>query len=53
MDFEELNQGMQFLQFKYSTLEKATDCFNEANKLGSGAFGKIYKVYPFEISSSC
>ncbi|GLU11306.1 hypothetical protein SLE2022_280610 [Rubroshorea leprosula] len=43
MDFGELNQGMEFLQFKYSTLEKATDCFNEANKLGSGAFGKIFK----------
>ncbi|XP_019176783.1 PREDICTED: cysteine-rich receptor-like protein kinase 2 [Ipomoea nil] len=31
------------LNFKYSTLEKATGCFDEANKLGQGGFGTVYK----------
>ncbi|KAL6325682.1 hypothetical protein AAG906_023527 [Vitis piasezkii] len=31
------------LQFKYTTLEKATDYFNEANKLGQGGFGEVFK----------
>lgn len=31
------------LNFKHSTLEKATDSFDEANKLGQGGFGTVYK----------
>ncbi|CAH9107481.1 unnamed protein product [Cuscuta epithymum] len=31
------------LNFKYSTLEKATGRFSEANKLGQGGFGTVYK----------
>ncbi|KAM3398544.1 hypothetical protein P3S68_002060 [Capsicum galapagoense] len=31
------------LNFKYSTLEKATGSFNEANKLGKGGFGMVHK----------
>ncbi|KAL8550518.1 hypothetical protein ACS0TY_009081 [Phlomoides rotata] len=31
------------LNFKYSTLEKATDSFDEANMLGQGGFGTVYK----------
>ncbi|KAL3835590.1 hypothetical protein ACJIZ3_010326 [Penstemon smallii] len=31
------------LNFKYSTLEKATNSFDEANKLGQGGFGTVYK----------
>ncbi|XP_057528514.1 cysteine-rich receptor-like protein kinase 2 isoform X2 [Amaranthus tricolor] len=31
------------LIFKYSTLEKATGSFAEANKLGRGGFGTVYK----------
>ncbi|CAA3015713.1 cysteine-rich receptor kinase 2 [Olea europaea subsp. europaea] len=31
------------LNFKYSTLEKATSSFDEANKLGQGGFGAVYK----------
>uniref|UniRef100_A0A7N0VFQ7 Cysteine-rich receptor-like protein kinase 2 n=1 Tax=Kalanchoe fedtschenkoi TaxID=63787 RepID=A0A7N0VFQ7_KALFE len=31
------------LNFKYSTIEKATDSFSEANKLGQGGFGTVYK----------
>lgn len=32
------------LNFKYSTIEKATGSFDEANKLGQGGFGTVYKV---------
>ena len=32
------------LNFKYSTLEKATECFAEANMLGQGGFGTVYKA---------
>ncbi|KAJ0241208.1 Cysteine-rich receptor-like protein kinase 2 [Hirschfeldia incana] len=31
------------LNFKYSTLEKATGSFDNANKLGQGGFGTVYK----------
>ncbi|XP_043723854.1 cysteine-rich receptor-like protein kinase 2 [Telopea speciosissima] len=31
------------LNFKYSTLEKATRSFNDTNKLGQGGFGTVYK----------
>ncbi|XP_043704024.1 putative cysteine-rich receptor-like protein kinase 43 [Telopea speciosissima] len=31
------------LNFKYSTLEKATQFFNEMNKLGEGASGEVFK----------
>ncbi|KAI3811271.1 hypothetical protein L1987_20991 [Smallanthus sonchifolius] len=31
------------LNFKYSTIEKATNSFDEANKLGQGGFGTVYK----------
>ncbi|CAA0818383.1 Cysteine-rich receptor-like protein kinase 2 [Striga hermonthica] len=31
------------LNFKYSTLEKATGSFDPANKLGQGGFGTVYK----------
>ncbi|KAA3479557.1 cysteine-rich receptor-like protein kinase 2 [Gossypium australe] len=43
VDLAALDQAMKFLQFKFSTLEKATDCFNEANKLGSGGYGEVFK----------
>uniref|UniRef100_A0A803L0N6 Cysteine-rich receptor-like protein kinase 2 n=1 Tax=Chenopodium quinoa TaxID=63459 RepID=A0A803L0N6_CHEQI len=44
-DAEELVQMLHdsSLNFKYSTLEKATDSFAEANKLGQGGFGTVYK----------
>lgn len=32
------------LLFKYSSLEKATDYFNEENKLGQGGFGEVFRV---------
>ncbi|KAL8201323.1 hypothetical protein R6Q57_012662 [Mikania cordata] len=31
------------LNFKYSTILKATNAFDEANKLGQGGFGTVYK----------
>ncbi|XP_061355018.1 cysteine-rich receptor-like protein kinase 2 [Gastrolobium bilobum] len=31
------------LNFKYSTLEKATESFDEAKKIGQGGFGTVYK----------
>ncbi|KAI3812460.1 hypothetical protein L1987_17169 [Smallanthus sonchifolius] len=31
------------LNFKYSTIKKATNSFDEANKLGQGGFGTVYK----------
>ncbi|XP_042501790.1 cysteine-rich receptor-like protein kinase 2 [Macadamia integrifolia] len=31
------------LNFKYSTLEKATGSFDDSNKLGQGGFGTVYK----------
>ncbi|XP_055819159.1 cysteine-rich receptor-like protein kinase 2 [Solanum dulcamara] len=31
------------LNFKYSALDKATGSFDEANKLGQGGFGTVYK----------
>ncbi|CAK7332633.1 unnamed protein product [Dovyalis caffra] len=32
------------LNFKYSTLEKATGSFDDTNKLGQGGFGSVYKA---------
>ncbi|KAL4388581.1 hypothetical protein GQ457_09G009300 [Hibiscus cannabinus] len=43
VDFAALDQAMKFMQFEFSTLEKATGSFNEANKLGSGGYGEIFK----------
>ncbi|XP_076884793.1 cysteine-rich receptor-like protein kinase 2 [Bidens hawaiensis] len=31
------------LNFKYSTIEKATNSWNDSNKLGQGGFGTVYK----------
>ncbi|KAK3028206.1 hypothetical protein RJ639_039489 [Escallonia herrerae] len=38
------------LNFKYSTIEKATGSFAEANKLGQGGFGTVYKVFVSSIA---
>lgn len=37
------------LNFKYSTIEKATGSFDSSNKLGQGGFGTVYKV----VYSTC
>lgn len=40
------------LNFKYATLEKATGSFDNANKLGQGGFGTVYKVVNLISSAS-
>lgn len=40
------------LNFKFSTLEKATGFFDNANKLGQGGFGTVYKVSKIYIGIS-
>lgn len=35
--------------FSFSTIEMATDHFSDANKLGQGGFGIVYKVYTQKI----
>ncbi|XP_027913632.1 cysteine-rich receptor-like protein kinase 2 [Vigna unguiculata] len=44
-DAERLAKSLQnkSLNFKYSTLDKATGSFHENNKLGQGGFGTVYK----------
>ncbi|KAI4350665.1 hypothetical protein L6164_005098 [Bauhinia variegata] len=43
VDLQALRKRLQFMQFKYSTLEKATEGFNESHKLGQGGYGEVYK----------
>lgn len=33
------------LQFDFATIKTATENFSEANKLGEGGFGPVYKVF--------
>lgn len=37
------------LNFKYSTIEKATGNWNDSNKLGQGGFGIVYKVNLYKL----
>ncbi|XP_065638016.1 cysteine-rich receptor-like protein kinase 46 isoform X1 [Quercus suber] len=37
------NRSLQILQFQFSTLEKATDSFDQAHKLGHGGNGEVFK----------
>ncbi|XLT73909.1 hypothetical protein HN873_030335, partial [Arachis hypogaea] len=35
---------VESLQFDFATIEAATDCFSDENKIGQGGFGVVYKV---------
>ena len=37
-------ENAESLQFSFETIRVATDDFSEANKLGQGGFGPVYKV---------
>lgn len=37
-------RSMESLQFDFGTIRVATENFSEANKLGEGGFGAVYKV---------
>ncbi|KAK5792045.1 hypothetical protein PVK06_033159 [Gossypium arboreum] len=39
------------LQHDYATIEAATDKFSDANKLGEGGFGEVYKVLLLPLDS--
>ncbi|KAI9178318.1 hypothetical protein LWI28_025114 [Acer negundo] len=43
VDLSALHGTLQFLQFKYSTIDKATESFSEVNKLGRGGYGEVFK----------
>lgn len=40
---DEINRA-ESLQFDFNTIRVATDNFSDANKLGQGGFGAVYKV---------
>lgn len=46
-DAEKMSKSLNdsSLNFKYSTIEKATGAFDSSNKLGQGGFGTVYKVF--------
>ena len=37
-------ENAESLQFDFGTISVATDDFSEANKLGHGGFGSVYRV---------
>ena len=37
-------ESVESLQYSFETIEVATDNFSEANKLGQGGFGPVYRV---------
>ncbi|XP_062103432.1 cysteine-rich receptor-like protein kinase 46 [Humulus lupulus] len=43
LDIASSKKGLKFLEFNYLTLEKATEGFNDAHKLGQGGFGEVFK----------
>lgn len=45
---DEINRA-ESLQFDFNTIRVATDNFSDANKLGQGGFGAVYKVITIHI----
>ena len=43
-DIDDEIPSVESLQFNFITISVATDDFSEANKLGQGGFGAVYKV---------
>ncbi len=41
---DEISSTTESLQFDFPTIRVATDNFSDANKLGQGGFGVVYKV---------
>ena len=42
---------LELPMFDFNTLTMATNNFSEANKLGQGGFGSVYRVGPFFIAA--
>jgi len=48
------NEGIEVPYFDFESILVATDDFSDANKLGKGGFGPVYKVVDFpSIYLSC
>jgi len=41
------NEGIEVPYFNFKSILMATDDFSDANKLGKGGFGPVYKVIDF------
>ena len=44
--------AVESLRFDFSTIEAATQKFSEANKLGEGGFGEVYKACTMKLAPS-
>ena len=53
IDLEELeendNEGIEVPYYDFETILEATDNFSNANKLGRGGYGPVYKVINLSI----
>ncbi|KAB5547900.1 hypothetical protein DKX38_011306 [Salix brachista] len=47
-----LEERVQYMQFKYATLDTATQSFSESNRLGRGGFGEVFKAWKHFQSST-
>jgi hypothetical protein len=44
------NEGIEVPYFDFESILIATDDFSDANKLGKGGFGPVYKVIDFSFT---
>ena len=47
-DVDEIG-SVESLQFDFSIIRAATNDFSEANKLGQGGFGAVYKILLYNL----